>query len=92
MFKTSNGERPKFRSETTIIADQVPATVDTTPITPDDRFELTGEWYYRILSAGCRVLGDAETLAEALEKFNSWPQASIITLGSYIVLNRKAVR
>jgi hypothetical protein len=69
-----------------------PSTVDDTPILPTDRFEPTGEWYYRILAITGRVLGDAATLHEALDKFNAWAQASAIVLGSYIVHQRKGGR
>ena len=67
------------------------STKPTAAITSDDRF-IPVNWPYRILSANGRVLGDAATLHEALDRFDAWAQASAIVLGAYIVHQRKAVQ
>lgn len=66
-------------------------TVENSPLLPDDVMQPVN-WPYRLLSINGRVLGDAATLHEALDKFNAWAQASAIVLGSYVVHQRKAVR
>lgn len=57
------------------------------PIRPDDRF-VTADIPFRILCRTGRVLGSVATLREAMENFDRWPQASAITLGVYVVMQK----
>jgi hypothetical protein len=80
MHRTSNGALPRFRTNAT------PRVAD--PILPDDRF-IAANIPYRILCATGRVLGEAATLHDALDHYNSWAQATAVVLGNYVVLQRK---
>lgn len=88
---------PLFRSEVHAVKQsqpvpQLPApAVDDATILPDDRYETTGI-PYRILASTGRVLGCVRTLAEAIEYYNRWAQASAVVLGNCVVCQRKTVR
>lgn len=84
---TSQRAKPAFAQLTTVVS-------SPEPICETDRFEPTvsADVPYRILSATGLCLGYAHSLQQALDNFNAWNQATAITLGNLVVLQRKGVR